>query len=148
MCSLCPHLVSLLRFPPFSAAWLLCLRFATPAKTTASRIVQKCRFSSALRMRSGWLALTVACVSCHFFSGASSTSVCVCVFLCQHGCNHSTLHPLLPSASGIQMAAQALLYRVVLHDRRFPRCPKGSRSVRAPGVATGGRQLLRLWLGE
>ncbi|XP_058506045.1 thioredoxin-related transmembrane protein 2-A isoform X2 [Solea solea] len=44
------------------------------------------------------------------------------------------------------MAAEALLHRVVPHDRRLPAGAKGSRSVRTPGDRARGRKLLRLRL--
>lgn len=46
------------------------------------------------------------------------------------------------------MAPEAVLSIVVLHDRRIPGGPKGSRVVRAPGDGPRGRELLRLRLGE
>lgn len=46
------------------------------------------------------------------------------------------------------MAAEAVLPPVVLHDRRLPGGPEGSRAVRAPGDGPRGRELLRLRLGE
>lgn len=67
--------------------------------------------------------------------------------LCQHGSNHRSLHFLIPPTSDLQMAAETVLYLLVLHDHRLRCCPKSSRSVRAPGDTTGRRQLLRLWLG-
>lgn len=42
------------------------------------------------------------------------------------------------------MAAETLLYHVLLHDHRLPAGAKGSGTVRAPGDPAGGRQLLRL----
>lgn len=121
----------------------LCLRFAIPAKYTASRSVQK------LRNRFIWRRRSKSQTPVHLSQLSLLLKLLVAdCRVCQHGSDHRTGYFLVPFTSNLQMAAETVLHYVVPYDHRLPGGPKGSRSVRAPGDSTWGRQLLWLWLGE
>ena len=87
----------------------------------------------------------------HRFSGPSAVTApptFSSVALCQHGSDHRDLHLPLPPTSDLQMAAEALLHLVPVHDCRLPAGEEDSGAVRAPADPARGRELLRLRLGE
>lgn len=119
----------------------LCLQFAVPAKSTASKRGHKTSLAHAqwstlghdLTSQLSLLLKVVAACDCH---------------LCHNGFNHRALRLFVPFTSDLQMASKTVLSSVVFHDYRVLGGTKGSRCVRAPGDGTWGRKLLRLRLGE
>lgn len=72
----------------------------------------------------------------------------LCCMLREHGADHRSYCFLLPLTSNIQMALQALLHLVYIDVLRIPHTSQVSGTLRKPQHRTGGREPMRLWLGQ
>lgn len=124
----------------FALLHFLCLRFALPAKSTASR---RRTWRPVWRMRSGIRLATTFKTQLSLL-----LKVALPCHSRQNGFNHRTLRLPVPLTSDLQMAPKAVLSAVVFYDHLFPGGAEGSWTVRAPGDGSWGRELLRLRLGE
>lgn len=108
--------------------------------------------SRSFTLRNLWL--NAWCFSCHHW-GIIRTAVTVLnplsfssLMLREHGVDHRSYCFLLPLTSNIQMALQALLHLVYIDVLRIPHTSQVSGTLRKPQHRTGGREPMRLWLGQ